>query len=137
MEISSIESGDDQLAIYKVKDKEGNPGFIFTASHLVASFDIQTPGSSGGFGVGDGKALFLGDSYEAAMESLEELIGLFDMPDGTQKEYACWDEDSVVVVLHKGILGRHLRVGEAAVSRGELKSLHSGLKFYKKLHSDL
>lgn len=137
MELAAIESGDDQFALYKVKDKEGNPNFIFTASHQIFSFDVSTPDSSGGFGIGDGKALIIGESYEDALKTLEELIALFDQADGTQKEFTCMDGSTVMVTLHKGILGKHLSVGDASVSKGELKSLRTGLKLSKKLHSEL
>lgn len=137
MELAAIESGDDQFALYKVKDKEGNPNFIFTASHQIFSFDVSTPDSSGGFGIGDAKALIIGKSYEDALKTLEELIALFDQADGTQKEFTCMDGSTVMVTLHKGILGKHLSVGDASVSKGELKSLRTGLKLSKKLHSEL
>ena len=139
MELASLESGDDQFALYKVKDKEGNPNFIFTASHQIFSFDVSTPDSSGGFGIGDGKALIIGESYEDALACINELIGLFDQADGTQKEFTCMDGSTVMVTLHKGFLGRHLSVGvgDASVSKGELKSLRTGLKLSKKLHSEL
>ncbi len=137
MELAAIESGDDQLALYKIKDKEGKPSFLFTASHQLISFDVQTPDSSGGIGFADGKALIIGESYEDALKTLEELIALFDQADGTQKEFTCMDGSTVTVTLHKGFLGRHLSVGDASVSKGELKSLRTGLKLSKKLHSEL
>lgn len=137
MELAAIESGDDQLALYKIKDKEGKPSFLFTASHQLISFDVQTPDSSGGIGFADGKALIIGESYEDALKTLEELIALFDQADGTQKEFTCMDGITVMVTLHKGFLGKHLSVGDASVSKGELKSLRTGLKLSKKLHSEL
>ena len=137
MELASIESGDEQITLYKVKDAEGNPAFILAASITTSSLDIQTPGSSFSIGTGDGVALHLGERYEDALESLEDLIDLFSEADGTQIELPCADGGTVVAVLHKGFLGKHLSVGRTSLSKGDLKAIRSGLKISKKLHSDL
>ena len=126
MELASIESGDEQITLYKVKDAEGNPAFILAASITTSAI-----------GTGDGVALHLGERYEDALESLEDLIDLFSEADGTQIELPCADGGTVVAVLHKGFLGKHLSVGRTSLSRGDLKAIRSGLKISKKLHSDL
>ena len=135
--LTSAESGNDQFAIYKVRDDDDNPAYILAANHTLVSFNYSTLDVSGGFGFGDGKALFLGENFEDAMESLDELIALFEMPDGTQKEYPCWEEESVTIVLHRGILGRSLSIGDASLSRGELKSLRYNFKSSRKVHENL
>ena len=137
MELASTESGDDQMYVYKVKDKEGNPQFLLSASHLSASFDISTADSSAGFGIGDGTIVVIGETYEAALKNIEDLIALFDEADGAQMEFTNMDGSPAVFTLHKGFLGKHLSIGEASISKSDLKSLRTGLKISKKLHSQL
>ena len=137
MELASVESGDDQIYIYKVKDKEGNPQFLLSAAHMMASFDVSTPDSSAGFSIGDGTVVVIGETYEDAMKNIVDLIALFDEADGTQKEFTTMDGNPAVFTLHKGILGKHLSIGEASLSKSDLKSLRTGMKISKKLHSEL
>ena len=47
------------------------------------------------------------------------------------------DGSPAVFTLHKGFLGKHLNIREAPLSKGDLKSLRTGLKLSKKLHSAL
>lgn len=137
MELASVENGDDQMYVYKVKDKEGNPQFLLSAGHMMASFDVSTPDSSAGFSIGDGTVVVIGETYEDALQNIEDLIALFDEADGTQKEFTTMEGSPAVFTLHKGFLGKHLSIGEASLSKGDLKSLRMGMKISKKLHSEL
>lgn len=137
LEVASVESNDDYFAIYKVKDKAGTPSYFFSAGHVAASFNMELFNAETTFSTGDGVILLFGETYEDALENLEELIELFSEDNGSIKEFSSKDGTPVAVVLHKGCLGKHLSIGPASITRSAVKSLRTSLKISKKLHPDI
>ena len=137
MEVADAEVNDCFFAIYKTKDLDGNSTYLFCASREVASFSAEIFNSLSTFSAGEGVVLLFGETYEDAMENLEELLDLFSGEDGDSMEFAARDGSAVTVVLRKGLLGKHLDIGPASITRSSVKSLRTSLKISKKLHKDI
>jgi hypothetical protein len=137
MDVASIENNDNQFTLYKVKDKEGNPSFYLSVSHVMASVNFEMGNSSTSFSASDGSLLYFGATYEETMGNLDGLLDLFSEQDGAQKEYTCRDGSKVLCTLNKGFLGKSLSIGETSMTKSDIKSLKTSLKISKKLHADL
>ena len=137
MDVASVENNDDQFTLYKVKDKEGNPSFYLSVSHVMASLSFESLVSETSFSAADGSLLYFGASFEEALDNLDALINLFDQQNGAQMEFTCRDGSTVLCTLHKGFLGKHLSIGNTSIIRSDIKSLKTSLKISKKLHPDL
>lgn len=137
MEVASAEANDCYFALYKTKDLDGNSTYLFCASRVVASFSAEIFNSTSTFSAGDGVILLFGEIYEDAMENIEELLELFTGEDGDSIEFASRKGDTVTVVLRKGVLGKHLEIGPASITKSSVKSLRTSLKISKKLHKDI
>ena len=132
LEVASVEQNDNNLYIYKVKDNDGNPAYYLSVSRVEYAFEAEITFSSS-----NGMVLLFGETYEDALENLEELLEMFTEDDGEQKEFTSIDGTKVLCTLHKGCLGKHLSIGEASLTKGSIKSLRYGLKVSKKLHPDI
>ena len=137
LEVASVEQNDNNLYIYKVKDKEGPPAYYFSVSHVVYAFEAEIFDSTTSFSSSDGTIILFGETYEDAMENLEDLLEMFTEEDGAQKEFTCLDGTKVLCTLHKGCLGKHLSIGNTSITKGNIKSLRFGMKVSKKLHPDI
>ena len=137
MEIASAENNDNHFSLYKFKDKEGNPSFYLSVSHVMVSLNFETLNSDTSFSASDGSLLYFGSTSEEAMDHLDSLLNLFAQNDGAQMEFICRDGSKVVCTLHKGFLGKHISIGETALTKSDVKSLKTGFKITKKLHPDL
>lgn len=147
MEVASIENSDSvgnvgfdkQIALYKVKDNDGNPDFFLAISNTTASLTFGTEDSftSFSFPSGGGVLLDLGTTYEEAMGNLDTLLDLFNKQDGTQKEWPCHDGSTIICTLHKGFLGMSISIAETSLSKSDIRSLKTSFKISKMLHPDL
>ena len=137
MDVASVENDDNHFTLYKIKDKDGNPGFYLSVSHVMASVNFEALGSSTSFSIPDGSLLYFGTTFEEAMDNLDILLNLFDGQDGAQREFTCRDGSTVLCTLHKGFLGKYLSIGETSIKKGDVKSLKSSVRISKKLHPDL
>lgn len=137
MEVASVEQNDSNLYIYKVKDKAGNPAYYFSVSHVESTFEAEIFNANTTFSSSSGSVILFGETYEDAMENLEELLEMFTEDNGAQREFTCLDGTKVLCTLNKGCLGKHLSIGNASITKGNIKSLRYGLKFSKKLHPDI
>lgn len=137
MEVASVEQNDNNLYIYKVKDNEGNPAYYLSVSRVEYAFEAEILNSTTTFSSASGNVLMFGETYEDALENLEELLEMFTEDDGEQKEFTSIDGTKVLCTLHRGCLGKHLSIGEASLTKGSIKSLRYGLKVSKKLHPDI
>ena len=142
MEVASVESEDlgdgNQISMYKVKDKEGNPSFFLLVSHTLVSFSFGSEGSESTLSLpGSAALLDFGTTYQEAMDNLNVLLEMFAEKDGTQKELTCRDGSTVPCTLHKGFLGKHLEIAETSITKSDIKSLIFSFKISKKLHPDL
>ena len=137
MEVASVEQNDNNLYIYKVKDKEGNPAYYFSVSRVMSSFEAEIFNANTTFSSSSGNVLLFGETYEDAMDNLGDLLGMFTEDDGAQREFTCLDGTKILCTLHKGCLGKHLSIGDASITKSNIKSLRYSLKFSKKLHPDI
>lgn len=137
LEVASVEQNDNNFYIYKVKDKEGNPAYYLSVSRVEYAFEAEILNSTTTFSSSNGTVLLFGETYEDALENLEDLLEMFTEDDGEQKEFTCLDGTKVLCTLHKGCLGKHLSIGEATLTKGNIKSLRYSLKVSKKLHPDI
>ena len=137
LEVASVEQNDNNFYIYKVKDKEGNPAYYLSVSRVEYAFEAEILNSTTTFSSSNGTVLLFGETYEDAMENLEDLLEMFTEDDGEQKEFTSIDGTKVLCTLHKGCLGKHLSIGEASLTKGNIKSLRYGMKVSKKLHPDI
>ena len=137
MDVASVENDDNHFTLYKIKDKDGNPGFYLSVNHVIASVSFGTLGSNTTFSIPDGSLLYFGTSYEEAMDNLDSLLNLFDGQDGAQKVFTCRDGSPALCTLHKGFLGKYLSIGETSITKGDVKSLKRSFKLSKKIHPDL
>lgn len=146
MEVASIESDDSiggvgqgkQITMYKVKDNDGNPGFLLCVSHTMLSYTFGSDDSNFSFGLPGGAVLLdFGTTYQEAMDNLNALADMFAEKDGTQKELTCRDGSKTVCTLYKGLLGKHLDIAETSITKSDIKSLIFSFKISKKLHPDL
>lgn len=137
LEVASVEQNDNNLYIYKVKDNEGNPAYYFSVSRVEYAFEAEILNSTTTFSSSNGMVLLFGETYEDALENLEELLEMFTEDDGEQKEFTCLDGTKILCTLHKGCLGKHLSIGDASITKSNIKSLRYGLKVSKKLHPDI
>ena len=147
MEVASVEVGagigdnlgvEKQLSLYKVKDKEGNPAYFLCISNVMASLTFGTADSNTSFSIPTGGVILdFGTTYEDALGNLNEMLDIFAEDDGFQKEYLRRNGETTVCTLHKGLLGKHLSIEKASISKSDVKSLRTSLKISKKLHPDL
>lgn len=145
LELASIENNDKQFTLYKVKDMEGNPAFYLNVGRVTSSLSLSIGDSSSEFTSLDAATLFIGETYEEAMETINQLIEMFKEENGAQREFECFGGKTALCTLHKGILGKHLsftfpqgfHMGESEISRSDLKSLRTSMKISKKLHKNL
>jgi len=145
LELASIENNDKQFTLYKVKDLEGNPAFYLNVGRVTGSMSLSIGSTSSEFTSLDAAVMFIGETYEEAMETLDSLIEMFKEEDGAQREFECFGGETALCTLHKGCLGKHLsftfpqgfRTGESEISRSDLKSLRVSMKISKKLHKDI
>lgn len=137
LEVANVEQNDNNFYIYKVKDKEGTPAYYLSVSRVEYAFEAEILNFSTTFSSSNGTVLLFGETYEDALENLEELLEMFTEDDGAQKEFTCLDGSKVLCTLHKGCLGKHLSIGEATLTKGNIKSLRYSLKVSKKLHPDI
>ena len=142
MEVASVESESSiggvgigkQIALYKVKDNDGNPSFFLSISNPSLTLSI----GDSWFGIPTGGVLLdFGTTYDEAMNMLDSLLEMFDEENGTQKELVTRNGEPIVCTLNKGGLGKHLSIAETSLSKGNIKALKNSLKFSKKLHKDL
>lgn len=137
LEVASVEQNDNNLYMYKVKDKEGTPAYYLSVSRVEYAFEAEILNSTTTFSSSNGTVLLFGETYEDALENLEELLEMFTEDDGEQKEFTSIDGTKVLCTLHRGCLGKHLSIGEASLTKGSIKSLRYSLKVSKKLHPDI
>lgn len=137
MEVASTEGNDNEMTLYKVKDKEGNPSFYLSVSHVLVTSEYELFGIESSFSASDGSLLWFGTTSEEAMANLDALLELFDQPDGQQMEFTCLDGSKILCTLHKGFLGKHLSIGNTSVTKSNIKSLKTSFKISKKLHPDI
>lgn len=137
LEVASVEQNDNNFYIYKVKDKEGNPAYYLSVSRVEYAFEAEILNSTTTFSSSNGTVLLFGETYEDALENLEDLLEMFTEDDDEQKEFTSIDGTKVLCTLHKGCLGKHLSIGEASLTKGNIKSLRYGMKVSKKLHPDI
>ena len=137
LEVAGVEQNDNNFYIYKVKDNDGNPAYYLSVSRVEYAFEAEILNSTTTFSSSNGTVLLFGETYEDAQENLEELLEMFTEDDGEQKEFTCLDGSKVPCTLHKGCLGKHLSIGEASLTKGNIKSLRYSLKVSKKLHPDI
>lgn len=137
LEVANVEQNDNNFYIYKVKDNDGNPAYYLSVSRVEYAFEAEILNSTTTFSSSNGKVLLFGETYEDAQENLEELLEMFTEDDGEQKEFTSIDGTKVLCTLHKGCLGKHLSIGEATLTKGNIKSLRYSLKVSKKLHPDI
>lgn len=137
LEVANVEQNDNNFYIYKVKDKEGTPAYYLSVSRVEYAFEAEILNSTTTFSSSNGTVLLFGETYEDALENLEGLLEMFTEEDGEQKEFTSIDGTKVLCTLHRGCLGKHLSIGEATLTKGNIKSLRYSLKVSKKLHPDI
>lgn len=137
MEVASVEQNDNNLYIYKVKDKEGNPAYYLSISRVEYAFEAEIMNSTTTFSSASGNVLLFGQTYEDVLENLEDLLEMFSEDDDAQKEFTCLDGTKVLCTLKKGLFGKQLSIGDASITKSNIKSLRYGLKVSKKLHPDI
>lgn len=97
--------------------------------------------------------VFLGSSFEEAVETLSRLKDFCKEPSGSAMQvegcvsiaFPKLETERVTVVAHRELLGRRLDfsverdgyIRMASASRSDISSLLSGLKFHRKLHPKL
>ena len=153
-EITEIEQNDDTFSLFKYKDQDESVGYYLSLLHTngSVSFEIMEMGNTS-ISSFDECCLYLGENYDQVLEMLTGLVDLFSEPSGTTRELAArrsngaerlTDTLTVNAVLRKGLLGKHLAIqfegrkhpAEVQLSKSTLKSLISGVKFYRKLHPE-
>lgn len=151
-EITEIEQNDDTYTLFQYKDRDGNLGYYLSLLHTngSVSFEILEMGNTS-ISSFDECCLYLGETYDQALEALTDLVDLFSEAAGTTRELegrrtngaeGLTDPITITCVLRKGLLGKHLdlrfegrnRPAEVQLSKSSVKSLISGLKFHRKLH---
>lgn len=137
LEVASVEQNDNNLYIYKVKDNDGNPAYYLSISRVEYAFEAEILNSTTTFSSSTGNVLLFGETFEDALENLEELLDMFSDDDGEQKEFTSIDGTKVLCTLRRGFFGKHLSIGDASITKGNIKSLRYGLKVSKKLHPDI
>ena len=90
LELASIENNDKQFTLYKVKDLEGNPAFYLTVGRVTGSMSLSIGSFSSESTSLDAATLFIGETYEEAMETLDSLIEMFKEENGAQREFECF-----------------------------------------------
>lgn len=86
----------------------------------------------------------MGDTYEEALEAINQLIDFFEEPDRSQREFKCYDGRTAICTLYKGFLGKHLEftypqdepIVTPEVTRPMLKSIRSNMQVAKKFNKD-
>lgn len=153
-EAVELEDGDDVFSVFKYKDADGTFGYYLSIGHTTSSVDISV-GSifDGSFRKTPETCICLGDNADEALETLNGLLELLDEEVGTIKEFpsritngvGLFDYGSTSCEIVKPFLcGKRLRwtfksnehVYEADLTKGNLKSLRSGLKLNQKLQPD-
>ena len=137
MEIASVETNDNEITLYKVKEADGNSGFYLVASHVLVSFSLEILESTTSFSSADGTLLYFGASADEAMDKLDALIDLFSEQAGAQMEFTCRDGSTVAATLRKGLFGKYLDIQDTNVSKSDIKSLKASFKIARKLHPGL
>ena len=137
MEIASAGSDDDEITLYKVKDKEGNPCFYLAVRHTTAKVEMELFGGESVFSAAEGSLVNFGTTLEEATENLDALLGLFIEPEGAQMEFTCKDGSKILFTLQKGFFGKYLTAGPSTLRKSDLKSLKTGIKISKALHPGL
>ena len=137
MEIASVETNDNEITLYKVKEADGNSGFYLVASHVLVSFSLEILESTTSFSSADGTLLYFGASADEAMDKLDALIDLFSEQVGAQMEFTCRDGSTVAATLRKGLFGKYLDIQDTNVSKSDIKSLKASFKIARKLHPGL
>lgn len=137
MEIASVETNDNEITLYKVKEADGNSGFYLVASHVLVSFSLEILESTTSFSSADGALLYFGASADEAMDKLDALIDLFSEQAGAQMEFTCRDGSTVAATLRKGLFGKYLDIQDTNVSKSDIKSLKASFKIARKLHPGL
>ncbi len=137
MEIASVESNDNEITLYQVKEADGNTDFYLVASHVMVSFSLEILESTTSFSSGEGTLLFFGASADEVMDKLDALIDLFSEQAGAQMEFTCRDGSTVAAILRKGLFGKYLDIQDTNVSKSDIKSLKASFKIARKLHPGL
>jgi hypothetical protein len=137
MEIASVETNDNEITLYKVKEADGNSGFYLVASHVLVSFSVEILESTTTFSSADGTLLYFGASADEVLDKLDALIDLFSEPAGAQMEFTCRDGSTVAAILRKGLFGKYLDIRDTNVSKSDIKSLKNSFKIARKLHPGL
>ena len=137
MELASVETNDNEITLYKVKEADGNSGFYLVASHVLVSFSLEILESTTSFSSADGTLLYFGASADEAMDKLDALIDLFSEQAGAQMEFTCRDGSTVAATLRKGLFGKYLDIQDTNVSKSDIKSLKASFKIARKLHPGL
>lgn len=137
MEIASVETNDNEITLYKVKEADGDSGFYLVASHVLVSFSLEILESTTSFSSADGTLLYFGASADEAMDKLDALIDLFSEQAGAQMEFTCRDGSTVAATLRKGLFGKYLDIQDTNVSKSDIKSLKASFKIARKLHPGL
>lgn len=137
MEIASVETNDNEITLYQVKEADGTSCFYLAASHVLVSFSLEILESTTSFSSADGTLLYFGASADEAMDKLDALIDLFSEQAGAQMEFTCRDGSTVAATLRKGLFGKYLDIQDTNVSKGDFKSLKTSLKMARKLHPNL
>lgn len=153
-EITEIEQNDDTFSLFQYKDPDQRVGYYLSLLHTngSVSFEILEMGNTS-ISSFDECCLYLGENYDQVLETLTGLVDLFSEPSGTTRELEARRSngaeglaDSITVncILRKGLLGKHLAIqfegrkhpAEVQLSKSSVKSLISGVKFYRKLHPE-
>lgn len=151
-EITEIEQNDDAYSLFQYKDRDGNLGYYLSLVHtdmtLEAIFGDDANMSVSRF---DECCLYLGETADDAQAALASLLDLLDEEPGTVREYDArltngaemlTGKATVECLVRKSLFGKRLEfrfdgryhLNEVQLTKGNVKSLIAGLKFYRKLH---
>ena len=153
-EAVQLDDNDDVFSVFKYKDADGTFGYYMSVGHTTSRVDIEV-GSlfDGSFKKTPETCICLGSNAEEAMKTLDELLELLNEEVGTVKELPCRNTNGVSLldystasceIVKPFLSGKRLRIAfkcydhvyEADLTKGNLKSLRSGLKWNQKLQPD-
>ena len=155
MEVTEIEQNDDVYSIFRYTDDDAADAECYLGLRTVlGGFEFSFDGFSGGISDFDETCLSMGGSLTDAISFMDTLLDLVDQQPGTSIELASrpvvfleglGDYTTTSCTVVKTLFGKRLefvfegRGGRTSViqlTKGNLKTLCSGLKFHKKLHPE-
>ena len=89
MEITSIEDDDDQFSLFTYKDEDGTFGYYLSLGHEFNLLEIFESDLFSSLSHMDEVCLYLGDSPEAVLNTLDGYLAMLDEETGTTFEIPC------------------------------------------------